>query len=342
MIEIEYSNSDYISFIKTVAKTFNVSSNGNFLAVPPKYGSGYFHAENLSNGISVLMMDRILKEEIEHKISNTNQIFILQFNEFFSQNTNINKTKENTQQTDIYRNMVLLTNSVMTPKFIVPKDVRIRSIKLIFTKEHLLQFFDNNLIDVLISSYFSELLKNKKNEPVDAEYRSLMNELIIEKINHPLQLHFIQNRIMLLLERFIIKCLQKIQPDKTTLKLSDDEIFRLMKIESLLIKDFSISPPNIGMLSRISAMSPTKLKKDFKALYGLPIYEYFQKNRMLHAKSLLLEKKYSIKEVGNKVGYTNLGHFAASFKKEFNVLPRHFSNDGDALELTENFLLDPV
>jgi transcriptional regulator GlxA family with amidase domain len=56
-------------------------------------------------------------------------------------------------------------------------------------------------------------------------------------------------------------------------------------------------------------------------MYGLPIYEYYQKNRMIRARSLLLEGRYAIKEVGIMVGYSNLGHFAGSFRKEFGLLP---------------------
>ena len=43
---------------------------------------------------------------------------------------------------------------------------------------------------------------------------------------------------------------------------------------------------------------------------------------MLHAKNLLKKGIYSIQEVGNMVGYTNLGHFAGAFKKEFGLLPK--------------------
>jgi len=113
----------------------------------------------------------------------------------------------------------------------------------------------------------------------------------------------------------------KLRKNHQVIKLKDDEISRLIKVESLLIKDYSGTPPTIAALSRVATMSATKLKKDFKAVYGLPIYEYYQKNRMMRAKALLTEGKYAVKEVGMRVGYTNLGHFAASFKKEFGVLP---------------------
>jgi AraC-like DNA-binding protein len=94
-----------------------------------------------------------------------------------------------------------------------------------------------------------------------------------------------------------------------------------MKVEALLVKNFALTPPTIEELSRISAMSPTKLKNNFKALYGLPIYKYYQKNRMLKAKTLLISGEYTIKEVGVMVGYSNLSHFASTFEKEFGYLP---------------------
>ena len=68
-------------------------------------------------------------------------------------------------------------------------------------------------------------------------------------------------------------------------------------------------------------MSPTKFKNDFKMLYGLPVYEYYQKNRMAYARSLIQDCEHAIKEVGMMVGYSNLGHFAAAFKKEHGMLP---------------------
>jgi AraC-like DNA-binding protein len=88
-------------------------------------------------------------------------------------------------------------------------------------------------------------------------------------------------------------------------------------------------------------MSPTKLKREFKAMYGLPIYEYYQKNRMIRARSLLLEGKYAIKEVGIMVGYSNLGHFAGSFRKEFGLLPSEVVHEGNASFTKEEIVPNP-
>ncbi|WP_431211213.1 helix-turn-helix domain-containing protein [Puia sp. P3] len=43
------------------------------------------------------------------------------------------------------------------------------------------------------------------------------------------------------------------------------------------------------------SISESKLKKDFKLLYGVPVYEYFQKVRMQAAKDKLLAGGHSVK-----------------------------------------------
>jgi len=68
-------------------------------------------------------------------------------------------------------------------------------------------------------------------------------------------------------------------------------------------------------------MSESKLKKLFKQSFGMGLYEYYQKNRMHISKELILSGKYSISEIGTKLGYQNLGNFSTAFKKEFNCLP---------------------
>ncbi len=337
MIEFQYTTINYTDFIDSLASVMKVKARNGFITVPPAFGDGYFWAINLPDGISVMISDSVFKDDVLFQRGTTDaQYFILMLNESVSYDPNL-KEKELQNAFYIHQNNLLLTTTLMNPRFLLPADIRVRSVRIVFEKKHLLRFFDNETIDLIISRYFLELLKNKNAEPIDAEYRIVMNELIKETIDHPLKTHFIQNRVMLLLERFIKKLLVKITSGKQPSKLTEDEVGRLMRVEALLVKDFSSPPPTIDMLSRFAAMSATKLKTDFKSLYGMPDYEYYQKNRMMFAKSLLLENKYAIKEVGNMVGYTNLGHFAGSFKKEFGILPSEIVSNNNELN-DEDFL----
>lgn len=338
MIEFQYTTVNYTEFIEALASAMKVKAKGNYLSIPPTFGDGYFWAMNLPDGISVMISETVFKEDVLfQRGSGEDQYFILMLNESLSYNQAV-KVRELKNAFFIHQNNLLLTTTLMKPCFLLPADVRVRSVRIAFEKKHLLRFFDNDTIDILISRYFLELLKNKNAEPIDAEYRVVMNGLLKEYADHPLKTHFVQNRVMLLMERFIKKLLHKVTSGKQPSRLTEDEVGRLMRVEALLVKDFGSPPPTIDMLARFAAMSATKLKTDFKSLYGLPIYEYYQKNRMMYAKSLLLENKYAIKEVGNMVGYTNLGHFAGSFKKEFGILPSEIASSSNSELNEESFL----
>lgn len=324
MIEINSNSRDYTKLLNSIAASFSTKIKDDFLSVPGSVGQGYLWALNLPEGISILISDAVYHQDILlYRNSGSGQYFTLQFNETIGETDEQDQWKQESSVAFLKnQNVALLTNSLMSPKFFFPAGLRFRSVNIIFAKEHLQLFFDPKTINAFISRYFSVFFKNENVDPIDTEYRLLMNELIKEKIDHPLKLHFIQNRVMLLLEKFIRKFFSKMNLQESRQRFKEDEISRLMKVEALLVKDFRKPPPVIALLSRFAAMSPTKLKTDFKALYGLPLYEYYQKNRMIYAKILLQENKYTIREVGNMVGYTNLGHFAASFKKEFGILPR--------------------
>ena len=74
-------------------------------------------------------------------------------------------------------------------------------------------------------------------------------------------------------------------------------------------------------------MSSTKFKNLFKSVYGLPVYEYYQKKRMQQAAILLAEDQLSIKQIGQKLGYSNIGNFALAFKKQYLMSPQEYRNE---------------
>lgn len=100
-----------------------------------------------------------------------------------------------------------------------------------------------------------------------------------------------------------------------------DEATRLERIVVDLIADFQEAPPTVETLSRLAAMSSTKFKSLFKRRYGMAVYAFYQVQRMRFAKELLVTGQYTVHEVGRRVGYQNMSHFAAAFKKVHGELP---------------------
>jgi AraC-like DNA-binding protein len=88
------------------------------------------------------------------------------------------------------------------------------------------------------------------------------------------------------------------------------------KIISNLDTSFTIEE-----LSKEFGVSPTKLKMDFKHLFGATIYKFYNQARMDEAYRRLKSGQYSVSEVGYDLGYSSLSKFSSMFKKVHGILP---------------------
>lgn len=80
-------------------------------------------------------------------------------------------------------------------------------------------------------------------------------------------------------------------------------------------------PITIKELSRKVAMNECYLKKGFKEMFGTTIFEFYQSQRMEHAKYLLYEKSLSVTDVSIMLGYSSISHFSTAFKKQTGLKP---------------------
>ena len=167
-----------------------------------------------------------------------------------------------------------------------------------------------------------ELLKQNNfiQDVITAKYQKILSDIF----NHEdasMPALFVNSRVLRLLEGFLENILKKnlVEP---MLSISSKDFESILKIEGLLLENYGDVFPKIEKLARIALMSESKLKKIYKQAFGMGLYEYYQKNRMHKAKELLNSGEYSVSQVGIMLGYHNLSNFSASFKKEFNQLPK--------------------
>jgi len=97
--------------------------------------------------------------------------------------------------------------------------------------------------------------------------------------------------------------------------------FNIRRVEHHLNQHLLGKFPGIEFLASRFRISESKLKNEFKQLFGKPVYQYFQEQQMLLAKELLIENHLLIKEVSYRLGYENTSKFSAAFKKYHNMLP---------------------
>ncbi len=101
---------------------------------------------------------------------------------------------------------------------------------------------------------------------------------------------------------------------------NEEDREKIMKARGILLQHIG-EPITIRELSRKIAMNECYLKKGFKELFGTTIFEFYQSQRMEHAKYLLYEKGSSVTDVSFMLGYSSISHFSTAFKKHTGLKP---------------------
>jgi AraC-type DNA-binding domain-containing proteins len=323
MYTFEYNHTDYSKLISDMGKNMQVQVKNERLEIPGDIADGYYKYIPLTNGLQCMISDITLNKDVYiRRKASDKEFYVLRFDEIsISDKLMVKIDNDYTWEDKQNRASVFLTSSLYDFVYQATKGTVMKSINVLITRKWLEQYLDIESMDKVLQKYLELKTASYSFAPFDIEYRTLFNE-VMDGGDAIMKRSIAENRVMMMVEKFLTHLYQvdrSVSNEK--IKISTDEIKRLMEVESYLVKDFSTPPPPISFLSRVAAMSTTTLKNKFKKLYGNNLYEYFQKSRMHKAKVLLMTQKYSIKEIGSQLGYSNLSNFATAFKKEFNRLP---------------------
>jgi AraC-like DNA-binding protein len=306
-----------------LAQRLNVPVVNHQLIFPEPVGSGSLTFVRLPNGIHVNIVNcRFNQDWLLRRRKMPEQFYTLRFHELTIPNTlEIRIGDERLKESNTTRSIAYLTNTLSDWAYLGAKGTVYKGIDVLFDPKWLAGYLGLNEIDDVLTAYLSLQIENVHREPLDSEYRRLMQEIVEVDEGNPLRLAIIQNRIMLLIERFFLRIYQRRKNAFLDLPLSKADIDRVMQVEAKLTNDIFEPAPTISQLARMVSISESKLKKDFKLIYGVPVYEYFQKARMQAAREKLLAGAHTVKEVALQLGYSNLSNFTIAFKKEFGLLP---------------------
>ena len=314
MIKIEYTHNTYNELFRLISKQLHLKVKNNIGIVPSPLGEGNFQLINLSNGLDVMIFDYELNEDfLFHRKKSARDVYIMRID-------------DNSEQKQDIKSALFFSHISKELYFMTPAKSRTKNIYLSFTKEWLYELLASEpqgeilLTNVLMKAplYYYETL--------DSEYRRLMTDIMKAKNDAGFSKLKIYNRVMAIMERFLVRYYRKISETHRHFKISSDEMQRLKMVETEILKDFSFTPPNITQLSRMAAMSPSKLKLVFKEVFGMPVYQYYQKHRLQKGKAMLITKKYTIKQVASELGYIHVKDFSRAFQKHFDQLPEEIIN----------------
>ncbi len=95
---------------------------------------------------------------------------------------------------------------------------------------------------------------------------------------------------------------------------------KLYEAQEILTNNLD-SPPSLHELSRQIGLNSFKLKKNFKELFGVPVFKYLQNQRLTKAYELIRSEEATVQEAAWHVGYDSLSSFSNAFSKKFGFRP---------------------
>jgi AraC-like DNA-binding protein len=161
-----------------------------------------------------------------------------------------------------------------------------------------------------------------KVHPLCSKTRMVLEGLLNHTYSDSLENIFINAQTQMLLLYSLDCMLGEKEIDVISCKFLANEADRekIVNAREILIKHIG-EPITIKELSRKVAINECYLKKGFKELFGTTIFDFYQSQRMEHAKYLLYEKGLSVTEVSMLLGYSSISHFSTAFKKHTGLKP---------------------
>jgi len=192
-----------------------------------------------------------------------------------------------------------------------------------FNTDHLSQF-----VKGIKTSSFSESILNfshtssfSKSLPLCGKTKNVLDALLNHSYSESLENIFINAQTQMLL-LYSMDCMAGDNEESFSCKfLANDADREKIALAREILLEHINEPLTIKELSRKAAINECYLKKGFKEMYGTTIFDFFQSQRMEHAKYLLYEKGLSVTDVSAMLGYSSISHFSTAFKKHTGLKP---------------------
>jgi AraC-like DNA-binding protein len=325
MIRYTYPLKDYRTWLKGFARVLNLRVVEKKLQIPLHLGEGYIYASSINQDISYVILNFSLKDDLvlfrkknfDYGLSlGFSQVEVSDFFKVSEQSGSI--TDKSPRRSNIF-----LSSTNYDLELTYSKNSILKIVGVLFSPIFLRKCLKKDiLLDIML--YTGQRLQNVNKVPITFEYRQLLDDIFGTNVQSPISNLVLQNRVLMLTEKFLNTFLEKryaINERGKKVKEKEKDIRALKEIETILSNNNLEKFPSIETLSKTAMMSSTKLKTKFKNVYGMKLYEFYNRNRLEKAKEMLQTGKYSVKEVGHDIGFSNLSNFAKAFRKEFGILP---------------------
>jgi len=306
--------------LKIFALRLGTEINNWRLDIPEKFGAGYCTGFVFNEHIRMLIFNYELNDNltIENPDFNTTARTILfKFQNIFPQS----KTLLAGQPSKAPPSVLIATRSPGNDA-VLPIHSNTATINIEVDAQYLNGQFDLSSKALVLQS----LLQNSQplvfEQLIYPALQKIVDEIVGESVEDTFKLFFLRVKAEELVCRLLIE-LEK-RDAKQLYPVNNNDIEILYQIKAQMLQQLE-TPPLIKDLAIKAGMSPTKLKRLFKQIFGNSIFNYYQEFRMKEAAYLLKEQKQPVSAVGYQLGFINLGHFSKVFTAHIGMKPKKYS-----------------
>ena len=319
MLKIEINSKDGLGMLAAFAEKVGSPVENGRVDVPEEFGKGFIQGYSFDERLRLMILNYELHQDFT--ISRSNQPTHMLLFHF----QNIIKSAKTPTGVKLQPS-VQITTQGLNVELLVPKNTIQNSISLSIDASYLQELIGKRINHPLIHT----ILENKQpllfEEFVFVPLLKVVDDIVTNKVPILLQDFYYKLKTQELICQLLISLVNRDEKKIYALHIADMKM--LYQVKERLLYDLE-KAPSIAELSSSSGMSETKLKRLFNQVFGKSIFQYFQNFRMQEAARLLKEERLSVSEVGYRLGFSNLGHFAKVFEEVIGVKPKKYSKFGN-------------
>jgi AraC-like DNA-binding protein len=290
------------------------------LQIPEKFGTGYCAGFVFNEHIRMLISNYELNEDLlvdNPEINAARRLLFFKFQNIFPK-AEIATAKKHLAETP----SVLIATSRLNTDDVIAIHTNTATINIEVDVDYL-----NGLFDLAERSpVLQSLLENTQpllfEQIIYPSLQKIVDEIVTEPVDETFELFFLRVKAEELICRLLME-LDK-RDERQVYPLNDQDVQTIYKVKEQMLKRLE-APPIINELAIGANMSPTKLKRLFRQIFGNSIFNYYQGFRIKEAARLLKEEKLSVSDAGYKLGFTNLSHFSRVFEEHMGIKPKKYS-----------------
>ena len=290
------------------------------LDIPERLGKGYCTGFVFNEHIRMFISNYELNEDIMVENPDVNVIGKLIFFKF----QHIFPKTESLQAEASLKAMpsVLIATSRVNTEDVISIHTNTATINIEVNSDYLNGLFDFSEKSPILQSLLQNTQPLLFEQMIYPSLQKIVNEIITESVDETFKLFFLRIKAEELICRLLME-LEK-RDEQHLYSLNAHDIQTIYRVKEKILVHLG-APPIIKELSVFAGMSPTKLKRLFKQIFGNSIFSYYQEFRMKEAARLLQDEKLSVSEVGYQLGFSNLSHFSRVFQAHIGIKPKRYS-----------------